>query len=262
MVKIATWNVNSIKVRLPHVLDWLKTAEPDILLLQELKCIEDNFPRMEIEDAGYSVAVAGQKTYNGVAILYKTQLEDVITELPGDDQDEQARYVEAVTDVDGCVLRVGSIYLPNGNPVDTEKYDYKLAWMDRLQTHAKNLLADEEVVVLAGDYNIIPEDADVWDPEAWRDDALFRMETRQKFRSILNLGYTEAFRALHSELGRYSFWDYQRGAWQKDYGIRIDHLLLSPQATDLLTACDIDKKPRGLERASDHTPVWCELTPK
>ncbi|MBT3792929.1 MAG: exodeoxyribonuclease III [Rhodospirillales bacterium] len=262
MVKIATWNVNSIKVRLPHVLDWLKTAEPDILLLQELKCIEDNFPRMEIEDAGYSVAVAGQKTYNGVAILSKTQLEDVITELPGDDQDEQARYVEAVTDVDGCVLRVGSIYLPNGNPVDTEKYDYKLAWMDRLQTHAKNLLADEEVVVLAGDYNIIPEDADVWDPEAWRDDALFRMETRQKFRSILNLGYTEAFRALHSELGRYSFWDYQRGAWQKDYGIRIDHLLLSPQATDLLTACDIDKKPRGLERASDHTPVWCELTPK
>jgi exodeoxyribonuclease-3 len=262
LVKIATWNVNSIKVRLPHVLDWLKTAEPDILLLQELKCIEDNFPRMEIEDAGYSVAVAGQKTYNGVAILSKTQLEDVITELPGDDQDEQARYVEAVTDVDGCVLRVGSIYLPNGNPVDTEKYDYKLAWMDRLQTHAKNLLADEEVVVLAGDYNIIPEDADVWDPEAWRDDALFRMETRQKFRSILNLGYTEAFRALHSELGRYSFWDYQRGAWQKDYGIRIDHLLLSPQATDLLTACDIDKKPRGLERASDHTPVWCELTPK
>ena len=262
MVKIATWNVNSIKVRLPHVLDWLKTAEPDILLLQELKCIEDNFPRMEIEDAGYSVAVAGQKTYNGVAILSKTQLEDVITELPGDDQDEQARYVEAVTDVDGCVLRVGSIYLPNGNPADTEKYDYKLAWMDRLQTHAKNLLADEEVVVLAGDYNIIPEDADVWDPEAWRDDALFRMETRQKFRSILNLGYTEAFRALHSELGRYSFWDYQRGAWQKDYGIRIDHLLLSPQATDLLTACDIDKKPRGLERASDHTPVWCELTPK
>ena len=262
MVKIATWNVNSIKVRLPHVLDWLKTAEPDILLLQELKCIEDNFPRMEIEDEGYSVAVAGQKTYNGVAILSKTQLEDVITELPGDDQDEQARYVEAVTDVDGCVLRVGSIYLPNGNPVDTEKYDYKLAWMDRLQTHAKNLLADEEVVVLAGDYNIIPEDADVWDPEAWRDDALFRMETRQKFRSILNLGYTEAFRALHSELGRYSFWDYQRGAWQKDYGIRIDHLLLSPQATDLLTACDIDKKPRGLERASDHTPVWCELTPK
>ena len=262
MVKIATWNVNSIKVRLPHVLDWLKTAEPDILLLQELKCIEDNFPRMEIEDAGYSVAVAGQKTYNGVAILSKTQLEDVITELPGDDQDEQARYVEAVTDVDGCVLRVGSIYLPNGNPVDTEKYDYKLAWMDRLQTHAKNLLADEEVVVLAGDYNIIPEDADVWDPEAWRDDALFRMETRQKFRSILNLGYTEAFRALHSELGRYSFWDYQMGAWQKDYGIRIDHLLLSPQATDLLTACDIDKKPRGLERASDHTPVWCELTPK
>ncbi|MGY9006322.1 MAG: exodeoxyribonuclease III [Alphaproteobacteria bacterium] len=261
MVKIATWNVNSIKVRLPHVLDWLKTAEPDILLLQELKCIEDNFPRMEIEDAGYSVAVAGQKTYNGVAILSKTQLEDVITELPGDDQDEQARYVEAVTDVDGCVLRVGSIYLPNGNPVDTEKYDYKLAWMDRLQTHAKNLLADEEVVVLGGDYNIIPEDADVWDPEAWRDDALFRMETRQKFRAILNLGYTESFRALHSELGRYSFWDYQRGAWQKDYGIRIDHLLLSPQATDLLTACDIDKKPRGLERASDHTPVWCELTP-
>lgn len=262
MIKIATWNVNSIKVRLPHVLGWLKTAAPDILLLQELKCIADNFPAMEIEDAGYTVAVAGQKTYNGVAILSKTPLEDVIIALPGDDGDEQARYVEGVTDIDGRVIRVASIYLPNGNPVDTEKYDYKLRWMDRLKDHAAGLLRHEEITVLGGDYNVIPEDGDVWDPEAWRDDALFRMDTRRRFREILNLGYTEAFRALHPEIGRYSFWDYQGGAWQKDNGIRIDHLLLSPQATDILAGCDIDKKPRGLEKASDHTPVWCELAPE
>ncbi|MCH8918356.1 MAG: exodeoxyribonuclease III [Proteobacteria bacterium] len=259
MVKIATWNVNSIKARLGHVLEWLKAAAPDVVLLQELKGVAENFPLMEIEDAGYAAAVAGQKTYNGVAILSRTPLEDVTIGLPGDDSDSQARYVEAVTRLDGRMVRIASIYLPNGNPVDTEKFTYKLRWMDRLTDHARALLALEEPVVLGGDYNVIPEDGDVWEPDLWRDDALFRMEVRRKFREILNLGYTESYRALHSELGRYSFWDYQGGAWQKDNGLRIDHLLLSPQAADLLVACGIDKSPRDKAKPSDHTPVWCEL---
>ncbi|MDX1485683.1 MAG: exodeoxyribonuclease III [Alphaproteobacteria bacterium] len=260
MAKIATWNVNSIKARLGHVLDWLKSEAPDVALLQELKCIEENFPLGEIEDAGYAAAVAGQKTYNGVAILSRTPLEDLTVGLPGGDKsDDQARYVEAVTRLGDRLVRVASIYLPNGNPVDSEKFDYKLAWMDRLKAHAEKLLTFEEPVVLGGDYNVIPEEGDVWDPERWRDDALFRIEVRRKFREILNLGYTESFRALHSELGRYSFWDYQGGAWQKDHGLRIDHLLLSPQAADLLAACEIDKGPRGKAKPSDHTPVWCEL---
>jgi len=259
VVKIATWNVNSIKARLGHVLDWLKAAAPDVVLLQELKGVAENFPLMEIEDAGYAAAVAGQKTYNGVAILSRTPLEDVTIGLPGDDSDSQARYVEAVTRLDGRMVRIASIYLPNGNPVDTEKFTYKLRWMDRLTDHARALLALEEPVVLGGDYNVIPEDGDVWEPDLWRDDALFRMEVRRKFREILNLGYTESYRALHSELGRYSFWDYQGGAWQKDNGLRIDHLLLSPQAADLLVACGIDKSPRDKAKPSDHTPVWCEL---
>ncbi len=259
MVKIATWNVNSIKARLGHVLDWLKAAAPDVVLLQELKGVAENFPRIEIEDAGYAAAVTGQKTYNGVAILSRTPLEDVTIGLPGDDSDSQARYVEAVTRLDGRMVRIASIYLPNGNPVDTEKFTYKLRWMDRITDHARALLALEEPVVLGGDYNVIPEDGDVWEPELWRDDALFRMEVRRKFREILNLGYTESYRALHSQIGRYSFWDYQGGAWQKDNGLRIDHLLLSPQAADLLVACGIDKSPRGKAKPSDHTPVWCEL---
>ena len=259
MAKIATWNVNSIKARLAHVRDWLAKVAPDVALLQELKCTEDAFPRDEIEDAGYNVAVTGQKTYNGVAILSRRPLEDVIHALPGDASDEQARYAEAVTSIDGRVLRVASIYLPNGNPTGTEKFDYKLAWMERLRDHAAALLEAEEPVVLGGDYNVIPEDGDVYDPDGWRDDALFRLEVRRKFREILNLGYTEAYRALHSEIGRYSFWDYQGGAWQKDHGLRIDHLLLSPQAADLLAACEIDKGPRAKPKPSDHTPVWCEL---
>ncbi|MDH3239947.1 MAG: exodeoxyribonuclease III [Alphaproteobacteria bacterium] len=261
MAKIATWNVNSVKARLSHLIDWLKEARPDVALLQELKCVEENFPLMEIEDAGYSAVVAGQKTYNGVAILSRGALEDIRIGLPGDDSDDQARYAEAVTQLDGRMVRVASIYLPNGNPVDTEKFDYKLAWMERLKAHAAALLDLEEPVVLGGDYNVIPTEGDVWDPDLWRDDALFRIEIRRKFREILNLGYTESYRALHSELGRYSFWDYQGGAWQKDHGLRIDHLLLSPQAADLLTACEIDKTPRGKARPSDHTPVWCELRP-
>ncbi len=258
-MRIATFNVNSIKARLNNLVQWLEEAKPDVVCLQELKCVDDAFPRDAIEALGYNLAVHGQKTYNGVAILSKFPLEDILTGLPGDDSDEQARYVEAVVCAPDAVLRIASIYLPNGNPVDTEKYPYKLGWMDRLTVHAAGLLKAEEMLVLAGDYNVIPHADDCHDPEAWAEDALFKPETRTRFYELLNLGFTDAFRACHTEPNRYSFWDYQRGAWQKDNGIRIDHLLLSPQAADHLVACDIDKTPRGREKPSDHTPVWIEL---
>ena len=259
MVKVASWNVNSIKARLPNVLDWLDAAKPDIVLLQEIKSVEENFPALEISGLGYNLAISGQKSYNGVAILSKTPLEVEHTALPGDKSDEQARYVEAVTETDAGVLRVASIYLPNGNPVDSDKFDYKLAWMKRLETHARKLLALEEPTILGGDYNVIPQDEDCYDPAAWEGDALFRPESRSALRRLVNLGFTDAFRTYHAEPGAYTFWDYQRGAWQKDNGIRIDHLLLSPQAADLLVECDIDRGPRGKEKASDHTPIWCGL---
>lgn len=255
MTSIASWNVNSIKARLPNVLAWLESASPDIALFQELKTVEDNFPRLEIEALGYHCAVLGQKSYNGVAILSKQPLEDVMMGLPGDPADEQARYVEATT----FGLRVATIYLPNGNPVKTEKFGYKLAWMDRLNDHAYDLLQSEQPVVLGGDYNIIPQDEDVYDPRAFAGDALAQPESRQRFRALLNQGYTEAFRALNDAPHLYSFWDYQGGAWQNDHGLRIDHFLLSPQAADRLESCEIDREPRGKTKASDHTPVVCRL---
>lgn len=255
MTSIASWNVNSIKARLPNVLAWLESASPDIALFQELKTVEDNFPRLEIEALGYHCAVLGQKSYNGVAILSKQPLEDVMMGLPGDPDDEQARYVEATT----FGLRVATIYLPNGNPVKTEKFSYKLAWMDRLNDHADDLLQSEQPVVLGGDYNIIPQDEDVYDPRAFASDALAQPESRQRFRALLNQGYTEAFRALNDAPHCYSFWDYQGGAWQNDHGLRIDHFLLSPQAADRLESCEIDREPRGKTKASDHTPVVCRL---
>ncbi|MHA1598254.1 MAG: exodeoxyribonuclease III [Alphaproteobacteria bacterium] len=254
-MRIASWNVNSVKARLEHVVRWLKEASPDIVLLQELKCIADNFPRMEIEDAGYNVAVCGQKTYNGVAILSKFPIEVDLEALPGDATDEQARYIEAFT---GGV-RVGCIYLPNGNPIPGEKFDYKLAWMERLYQHTQDLLKNEEAFVLGGDYNVIPEDGDVYDAKAFASDALFQPESRAALRKIINLGLTDAFRATTAETGLYTWWGYQAGGWPKDHGVRIDHLLLSPQAADCLTDCGIDRTPRGWEKPSDHTPIWCEL---
>ena len=254
-MKIATWNVNSIKMRIPHLMDWVKQANPDIVLLQELKTTEDQFPRMAIEELGYNMAIIGQKTYNGVAILSKAPIEVEHTALPGSPSDEQARYVEAVV---GNV-RVASIYLPNGNPVGTEKFSYKLAWMDRLITHAQSLLALEEAVVLGGDFNVCPTDHDVYDPKGFTDDALCRPESRARFRALCHLGYTDALRTLHTELGLYTYWDYQAGRWNRDEGLRIDHLLLSPQAADRLVASDVDRGPRGMDKPSDHTPVWCEL---
>lgn len=254
-MKIATWNVNSIKARLPNALAWLESAAPDVVLLQEIKTVDDGFPRLEIEALGYACAVHGQKSYNGVAILSKRGLEDVSAGLPGDDGDDQARYIEATV----AGVRVTSIYLPNGNPADTEKYTYKLGWMRRLKARAEALLATEQPVVLGGDYNVIPTDEDVHDAAAWAGDALIKPETRAAFREILWLGYTDAFRAKDPTPHKYSFWDYQGGAWQKDNGIRIDHLLLSPQAADRLESAGIDTGPRGKEKASDHTPVWCTL---
>jgi exodeoxyribonuclease III len=254
-MKAATWNVNSIKARLPNALEWLATAAPDVVMLQEIKTVDEAFPRLEIEELGYNVATHGQKSYNGVAILSKRPMEDISPGLPGDDSDEQARYLEAT--IDG--VRFASIYLPNGNPVDSEKFPYKLAWMDRLRDRAKALLETEMPVVLAGDYNVVPSDEDVHDPQGWADDALCRPDTRAAFRRIVNLGYTDAFRALNTAPHRYSFWDYQAGAWHKDHGVRIDHLMLSPQAADRLSASGIDTAPRGKQKASDHTPVWIEL---
>ena len=258
-MKIATWNVNSVKARAEHVADWLKQAEPDILCLQELKCVDENFPAELYEALGYNVAVHGQKTYNGVAILSRLPLEDVSSGLPGDKADEQARYLEAVVSTKTGVCRIASIYLPNGNPTPGEKYDYKLKWMKRLKAHAAKLLELEEPLVLAGDYNVIPTVDDVYDAKAWEKDALFLPETRKAFQEIMYLGFTDALRATHAQPHLYTFWDYQRGAWQKDHGIRIDHLLLSAQAADHLTGCDIDKQTRGWERPSDHVPVWIEL---
>jgi len=257
MTKIATWNVNSIRARLPRVIEWLAEAKPDIVLLQEIKTVAEGFPRDEIEELGYNLAIAGQKTYNGVAILAKSPIEDVTIGLPGEAADAQARYIEAFVGD----LRVASIYLPNGNPAPGEKFDYKLAWMERLRRHAAGLIALDEAVVLGGDYNVCPTDDDVYDPKVFAEDALCRPESRAQYRALMHLGYTDAFRALHPGPGAYSYWDYTGGAWQKDFGLRIDHLLLNPAAADRLAEAGIDKKPRGKEKASDHTPVWCEIEP-
>lgn len=254
-MKIATWNVNSAKARLPLITDWLRTASPDVVLFQEIKCETAAFPTAAFEEIGYHVNAVGQKAYNGVALLSKAPAEDVLTRLPGEPEDEQARYVEAT--VSG--VRIASLYLPNGNPVPGEKFAYKLRWMDRLYDHARTLLAQEMPVVLGGDYNIIPEARDVFSPQAFAGDALFRPESKAKFRALLNLGLTEAYRALHDDDRAYTFWDYQAGSWPRDNGLRIDHFLLSPQAADRLAGCTIDRGPRGLEKASDHTPVILDL---
>jgi exodeoxyribonuclease-3 len=258
-MRIATWNVNSIKQRVENAVAWLGTAAPDIVCLQETKCTDEAFPREPFESLGYNVAVHGQKTFNGVAILSKRPLEDVRIGLPGDDGDDHARFMEATVSTASGAVRVASIYLPNGNPVGTEKYAYKIKWMDRLLHYARERLALEEPLVLAGDYNVIPTPSDVLNPELWLKDALFLPQTRSKFRELAYLGLTDAIRAVSAEPNVFTFWDYQAGAWQKNNGIRIDHLLLSPAAADRLTAAGIDKHVRGWEKPSDHVPVWVDL---
>ncbi|SDG96473.1 exodeoxyribonuclease III [Roseospirillum parvum] len=253
MLTVASFNVNSIKARLPRLLDWLERRAPDVAVLQETKCTADSFPHLEIEAAGYRAAVVGQKTYNGVALLSRLPFEVSTEALPGDAADTQARYVEAV--IDGR-LRVGGLYLPNGNPLDSDKYTYKLAWMARLTAHAQGLVGDPLPTLLGGDYNVIPGPEDVHDPAAWRDDALFTLPTRKAFRGLLFQGWTDTLGGVGH---RYTFWDYQRGAWSRDQGIRIDHLLLNPAAADRLEEAGIDRDERGRDKASDHVPVWCRL---
>ncbi len=258
-MKIATWNVNSVRQRLDSLQAWLKEREPDIVCLQEIKCQDDAFPREPIEALGYNVAVHGQKTFNGVALLSKLPFDEVKSGLDGHDDDVQARFLEALVSTKKGVVRVVSLYLPNGNPAPGDKYDYKLKWMDRLTAFARNRLALEEPLVLAGDYNVIPTADDARHPEAWAKDALFLPQTRDKFRALINLGLTDAIRAVSDDPGLYSFWDYQAGAWQKNNGIRIDHLLLSPQAADRLNDAGIDKHVRAWDKPSDHVPVYIDL---
>ena len=255
MIKLATWNVNSVKARLGHLTRWLETAKPDIVCLQELKCQAEDFPALEVKALGYFAEVAGQKTYNGVAILSREKATDVVRALPGDKSDEQARYIEAT--IGG--LRVASVYLPNGNPAPGDKFDYKLAWMKRLASRAAALLESERAFALAGDFNVCPTDEDVFDPVSMAADALCRPESRARFHALLNLGLTDALRALHSEGHLYTYWDYQQRRWQNGEGLRIDHIMLSPQSADRLATCAVDKGPRGQDKASDHTPVLCEL---
>ncbi|BCW89300.1 Exodeoxyribonuclease III [Alphaproteobacteria bacterium SO-S41] len=258
-MKIATWNVNSVKARLEAVLGWLKESSPDVAGFQEIKCIDENFPRLEIESLGYNVITHGQKSYNGVALLSKHPIEDVTRGLPGL-EDVQSRYIEAlVTPKDAVPIRVVCIYLPNGNPAPGEKYDYKLRWMAALQARVETLLEQEERLIVMGDYNVIPEPEDVHNPAAWANDALFLPATRAAYRKFVNLGLTDAVRACNALPNQYTFWDYQAGAWQKNNGIRIDHLMLSPQAADRLTEAGIDRHVRGWEKASDHVPAWCRL---
>jgi exodeoxyribonuclease III len=258
-MRVATWNVNSIRQRIEPVLAWLKEAAPDVVCLQEIKCTDDAFPRLEIESLGYNVVTHGQKTFNGVALLSKLPFDETRSGLAGDDEDSHARFLEGVVTLKKGVMRIACLYLPNGNPPDTDKYSYKLRWMDRLLHYADERMRLEEPLVLAGDYNVIPAPADASDPAAWTADALFLPQTRARFGALLLLGLTEAVRATTDAGKVYTFWDYQAGAWQKNAGIRIDHLLLSPQAADRLVAAGIDKHVRGWEKPSDHVPAWIEL---
>jgi exodeoxyribonuclease-3 len=258
-VKIATWNINGVKARLVSALTWLRDASPDIICFQEIKSVDEQFPTAEFEALGYNIAVHGQKGFNGVALLSRRPFDEVRRGLPGMEDDPQARYIEGVISVPQGVVRIGGLYLPNGNPIETEKFSYKLTWMDRLAAHAQALLAHEEAVVLAGDYNVIPESIDAKRPQDWVNDALAQPQSRAAYRRLLALGYVDGVRACHPQEGVYTFWDYQAGAFQKNNGIRIDHTLLSPQAADRLRGAGIDKFTRGWEKPSDHVPVWVEL---
>ena len=258
-MRIATWNVNSIRQRMDNLETWLRERQPDIVCLQEIKCTDDAFPHEPLEVLGYNVAVHGQKAFNGVALLSKLPFDEVAPGLIGDEADVQARFLEAIVSTKAGALRVISLYLPNGNPPNTDKYAYKLNWMTRLINFSHERLKLEEPMLLAGDFNVIPGPADARVPEAWTGDALYLPATREKFRSLINLGFTDAVRAVSDDGGVYTFWDYQAGAWQKNNGIRIDHMLMSPQAADRLMAAGIDKHVRAWQRPSDHVPVWVDL---
>lgn len=258
-MKIATWNINGVKARLGNLLSWLQTSSPDIVCLQEIKSVDEQFPRAEIEALGYHVETHGQKGFNGVALLSKIRFDEVTRGLPGEDTDEQARFIEGVFSTERGALRVVSLYLPNGNPVESEKFPYKLRWMARLEAWAARRLELEEPLVLAGDYNVIPMPIDARNPEAWVGDALFQPQSREAFRRLAALGFTDATRAVTDAKDVYTFWDYQAGAWQKNNGIRIDFQMLSPEAVDRLRSASIEKHVRAWEKPSDHVPVVIEL---
>ena len=255
MLKVATWNVNSIRQRLSLLCNWLQETHVDVVLLQELKCTEDNFPYMEIEDLGYNCAVHGQKAYNGVAILSKLPIEDVVTILPGDDTDEQARYIEGVISLPNQAVRIASIYVPNGQEVGSAAFTYKMNFFERLFNHFKSLLQYEELMLLGGDYNVAPEAIDVYDPIKLDGKIGFHLDERKKFRKLLYLGLNDAFRIANPEQQQFSWWDYRSRGWQYNRGMRIDNILLSPQATDKLSACEILAHMRSEEKPSDHVPT-------
>jgi exodeoxyribonuclease III len=255
-MKIATYNVNGINGRLPVLLRWLEEAAPDIVCLQELKAIQENFPQKAIQEAGYNAIWHGQKSWNGVAILARgTHPEEIQRVLPGDPDDSHSRYIEAMIND----IRVGCLYLPNGNPVPGPKFEYKLHWLERLTAHAAELLASDMPVVLAGDYNVIPTELDVYKPERWLDDALFLPEVRLAFKTIVAQGWTDAIRKIYPDDKIYTFWDYFRNAYGRNAGLRIDHFLLSPHLDRRLVAAGVDRSVRGWEKTSDHAPVWIEL---
>ena len=256
-MKIATFNINGIKARAEVLARWLEQSAPDLVVLQEIKSVDESFPRDLIESRGYHLETHGQKGFNGVAIASKLPLHDVVRGLPGDEADEQSRWIEATVGDTG--LRIVGLYLPNGNPAPGPKFDYKLAWMARMEARARVLMACETPLVLAGDYNVIPQPADAARPEAWREDALFRPESRAAYQRLQALGLYDALRLRHPEPGIYSFWDYQANGWLRNDGIRIDHLLLSPQAADRLSDSWVETGPRGWDKPSDHTPVWIDL---
>jgi exodeoxyribonuclease III len=259
-MKIATWNINGVRARIENLVAWLNESAPDVACLQEIKTVDADFPRTEIEALGYHVETYGQKGFNGVALLSKTSPLEITRGLPGDVSDEQSRYIEGVYALGTGVVRVGGLYLPNGNPLGTEKFPYKLGWMERLIAHARERLTFEEPFVLAGDYNVIPEPHDCFNPKAWEGDALFQPESRQAFRRLEALGMTDAVRASTDAAKTYTYWDYQAGAWQKNNGIRIDHLMLSPEAANRLETVSIEKHVRAWEKPSDHVPVVVELS--
>lgn len=253
-MRIATWNINGIKARLEVVKLWLEQHKPDVVGLQEIKSIDENFPREAFEDLGYNVETFGQKSWNGVALLSRVPFDEVHRGLPGDKNDEQARLIEGVFSTSTGIVRVCNIYLPNGNPVDSEKFPYKLAWMDRLNAFVAQRLLLEEPFILMGDFNLIPTPIDCHNPKAWWGDALYREESLERFRTLSNMGMTDALRSV-SDAPAYTFWDFQAGAWRKDNGIRIDHLMLSPQAADQLSGVTIHRDTRGWDKPSDHVPV-------
>ena len=254
-MRVATWNVNSIRARLPNVLRWLREFSPDIVLLQETKCLAEAFPYESIEELGYNCVVHGQKTFNGVTILSRERIEDVQLGLPTYSEDEQARYIEAVT----MGVRVASVYVPNGQSVGSEKYEYKLCFFDRLRAHLSRQLTLEELFVVGGDYNVAPSDLDVAEPDKWRGKILCSDQERSEYNGLLYLGYSDALRVLDPYSQKQSWWDYRSRAWEAQLGLRIDHLLLSPLACDRLKNAGIEAHVRGMDKASDHAPVWCEL---